>query len=991
MAVRNSRWSRKIAALLHDPPDKPFGIMGHEGRGAELRRIALGRDAPPGEADTARQADWIASAADRVDFPQGTEAYWHTAKAVLMHPLAGRELDLGWLADVGSADTHEAAKRAVSSLVENVSDELDRFLRLWRCLPDALAAEFPRVGALFAMLPADTRQPDHPLTQHLSITAAIADALPQPALLVFSIGPVQEFIAAARRTQDLWMGSWLLSYLSWTAMKRLAETYGPDVIVFPSLRGQPLCDLWLQGKDVPVKKPDGDDLVLATLPNKFVALLPEVEAKSAAEQAEQAVRDEWKRLTDAVLAALSNGVMPVDNATRQMWEEQVKTQLEVYWSVLPWAGKDESSPLRRAEAVKSLFEALCHPADSWQFGRSFQLYAKPKTEGGGQYQPNWGTTYSLLYSLADRAFNARKGLRDFQPGEEVGEKCTVCGQRAALRGQDGSRQGVRKFWSQVASGLKARNRYEVKPNGSERLCTICTVKRFAQREVGGLRLYGGFPSTSEVTGASFKAAVLEKLRDEQHGKKLTDGLRDHLETLQALGFPDSVACKAIPKLQRLQRELLNASPQARAAADQFLDYDGEAFFAETFTPQRLKDDYDLIVSENDAKEARESLRRLLDAAMEAGIPSPAKYYAALMMDGDQAGQWLSGTHERLTALGKVLHPEVVKQLENLPDWRNLLNERRLMTPAVHAAISDALAHFALRLVRLVVEERYCGRVVYAGGDDVLALLPLDQALPAARELRALFSGQVTHHKALAEFASDEPLPVAFGDGQVSGYLVNRERPSKEIILTMGPTASASIGIAVAHHLQPLDATLQAMREAEHAAKETYGRNALCMYLLKRSGEEARVGAKWFYHEANDRATDTVALVEEVRTYFMRGLRDEKGLSMKLAHAVFNEARTLAQVSSAAQEAELYRLIYRHSTGFDDRAERTAFAKPLSHRLVCFATHLQQHRTAWEKRWSERYGDSVPMPADEAEAPQPSMVQLAHWLLLARFLALGGEE
>ena len=113
--------------------------------------------------------------------------------------------------------------------------------------------------------------------------------------------------------------------------------------------------------------------------------------------------------------------------------------------------------------------------------------------------------------------------------------------------------------------------------------------------------------------------------------------------------------------------------------------------------------------------------------------------------------------------------------------------------------------------------------------------------------------------------------------------------------------------------------------------------------------------------------------------------------MKLAHAVFDEARTLAQVTLAAQEAELYRLIYRHSTGFDNRDERTAVAKSLSHKLVCFASHLQQHRTAWEKRWSEKYGDSVPMPADEAGAPQPSIVQLANWLLLARFLALGGEE
>lgn len=960
--VNHSRWSRKIAALLHDPPDKALGITGHQERAAELQRVALGRDATTEEADMAKRADWIASAADRVDFPQDTEAYWHTEKAMLTHPLAGHELDLGSMADVVTTDTHEAAKKVVESLLANVSDDARRFLRLWRCLPGELAKQFPRVGALFGMLPADTRQPDHPLTQHLSITAAIADALPQPALLVFSIGPVQEFIAAARRTQDLWMGSWLLSYLSWTAMKSLAEEYGPDVIVFPSLRGQPLCDLWLvHAKQIPTQQPSPQDLALASLPNKFVALLPESEAKSALERAKQAIRDEWQRLTDAVLSALSNGVMPVDHMTRQMWAEQVTTQLEVYWSVLPWTGADNSNGKAQADAVKSLFETLCSPPSDWHFGKAYPLFAKPKKEGGGQYHPNWGTTYSLLYSLADRAFNTRKSLRDFQPTEERGEKCTVCGQRAALHGQDGSRQAVRNFWSQVATNLKARNRHvEVKPNGRERLCAVCSVKRFVQREVleNELGLPGGFPSTSEIAVASFKAAVLEKLSDEEHGKKLADALRNHLDTLQLLNFPASVARKAIPKLQALQRQLPNLSPQVNGDADRFLDYDGEAFFAETFTPKRLKDDYDLTVNESDARDARESLRELLDAARDAGISSPTKYYAALLMDGDHAGKWLSGTHEGLPSLANVLHPRVREGLEGLPGWRELLGERRLMTPAVHAAISDALAQFALKVVRFVVEERHCGRVVYAGGDDVLALLPLSDALSAAQELRALFSGEVS-------FVDSRLNPrwmdiriadwkVSFGASACSGYLILDGAP----ILTMGPTASASIGIAIAHHYQPLDATLQAMREAEHAAKETYDRNALCVYLLKRSGEEAHVGARWFYHDIR---LDTVAMIDDICARFKSGQ-----LATKLAHAVSEEARTLSHLTEEAQRAELKRLLKRHSEtnmSDDDR-------KILAERLAAFACALDSRADEVGKRGFE---------------------QMAKWLLLARFLAKGGEE
>ena len=41
-------------------------------------------------------------------------------------------------------------------------------------------------------------------------------------LLGIHIGPVQEFIAAARRSRDLWFGSWLLSELSKAAARGIA-------------------------------------------------------------------------------------------------------------------------------------------------------------------------------------------------------------------------------------------------------------------------------------------------------------------------------------------------------------------------------------------------------------------------------------------------------------------------------------------------------------------------------------------------------------------------------------------------------------------------------------------------------------------------------------------------------------------------------------------------------------------------------------------------
>jgi len=53
----------------------------------------------------------------------------------------------------------------------------------------------------------------------------------------FTLGPVQRFVAQARRTRDLWSGSFLLSYLAGCAMVAVEKNDGaitvPDVSCDP--------------------------------------------------------------------------------------------------------------------------------------------------------------------------------------------------------------------------------------------------------------------------------------------------------------------------------------------------------------------------------------------------------------------------------------------------------------------------------------------------------------------------------------------------------------------------------------------------------------------------------------------------------------------------------------------------------------------------------------------------------------------------------------
>jgi len=90
-----------------------------------------------------------------------------------------------------------------------------------------------------------------------------------------------------------------------------------------------------------------------------------------------------------------------------------------------------------------------------------------------------------------------------------------------------------------------------------------------------------------------------------------------------------------------------------------------------------------------------------------------KYYAILMMDGDDMGQWISGEKE--------------------------LDQYTAQTPLdTYREISRRLSRFAKHTVPQIVKE-YEGELVYAGGDDVLAFVPFYNALPLARKLRQAFS------------------------------------------------------------------------------------------------------------------------------------------------------------------------------------------------------------------------------------------------------------
>jgi len=832
--VNSTWWQRKIVALLHDPPDKVLDISTHKDRASALMQTALRGlpDVPttgvPDAAwvDSADKSDTVASAADRLNFPEGLRA----PSDCVLHPLSGQAMPLP-AADPQRSSGVQAD--VIGDLSRRTNDPQKRFLLLWRCLEDELAKREPNVP--WSLLPADTRIPDHPLLQHARVASAFANCLPNPATLLFTIGPVQGFIAAARKTRDLWMGSFLLSYLTWHAIKVIAERLGPDHVLFPSLLGQPLVDFWLaHEKGVPIEKPSTDQfdqLRLATLPNRFFAVVPAEQAEELAVQAKDAVRKEWHRLAEIVWQGICQQV-PEFAKAKFIWERQLAQFPEVYWAIYEW----DETPQKIAELFRQLTGS--------------ERFVEWLKETKGAYEHNQGSVYAACYELTERALGARKALRDFCDRSEPAGKCSLCGERQALSDLDAQVprdwwKREKEFWSKVAKAFVG----DVDSDGSERLCAICTIKRFAPKLVFAeeLGISTEFPSTDSIAAATFVKVLFERWAEAKNY------IKDLLETISRQPEWRRIAFVGMG-IQKLEQEAKKLDDMAQ----KLIELDGEWLFAESYDPKRIQRAHGIVVSDEVTKRLREKvLRKLYEK-----IAYPSDYYAVLFMDGDQMGKWLSGTHEDLPKFAEILHPQVREQLKGQSNWQTVLETQRLMSPSLHAAISEALANFALKVVPFVVEELHAGRLVYAGGDDVLALLPLADVLPAARKLRAFFSGEAK------QFGND--ILVEFGSKQWTGWLEWEGRK----LLTMGNRATASIGIVVAHRLHPLRDVLRQGREAEEDAKELYERNAICVRWLKRSGEQVQMGAQFFYpdHCINDTLQVLMDFAELMRTKISRGLR-----------------------------------------------------------------------------------------------------------------------
>jgi len=162
-----------------------------------------------------------------------------------------------------------------------------------------------------------------------------------PYLLIIAIGPIQDFIAAARRCRDLWYGSWLLSDLSKAAALGVAIRIGQQNLVFPS----PKTDLY--------ETPDGKKET--SVANKIVAIVPDgVDPKDVAEAAEKNMHERLMCRAQAVFEAIESGQKSFGQRPsfqREMAEQQLEDLIEFLWVAAPIVNGDYAGARELAESL----------------------------------------------------------------------------------------------------------------------------------------------------------------------------------------------------------------------------------------------------------------------------------------------------------------------------------------------------------------------------------------------------------------------------------------------------------------------------------------------------------------------------------------------------------------------------------------------------------------------------------------------------------------
>ncbi len=593
-------------------------------------------------------------------------------------------------------------------------------------------------------------------------------------------------------------------------------------------------------------------------------------------------KEELKQILNDVFPELNNTPAALDPYLRELqllkqqccwewnnlWEAQLNYTWEPYWTAIPLGNPEKSLTIDKG--TDGSFD------QTWV--KEQTEIAQPVVDLPNQLEKqfytnlNVGTWWGSIQQRLRHCLNEVKYTRNWQIATAPGERSTISGQLSAVhprlnyqvrKSPQGEIRDLREGGGVAAVSLRLfwfvmSLTYPGLFNGSEKLNALELTKRMAW-------VYGGVAKSLGIP------------------IELTEDLLPDYE--QYIRFPNlsSIAAASFarehPNLVKAYRKNLYQLFQQHK--NKFSSDKKDAFYAKTTRPfqilntdQALKGGYNGVMfsskwliddmglqeqeraaantnadssyNQNNRKQV-DILREIVQQAHQQtgfGDSSPADWWVIILADGDGMGNYVSG--KELKKYGSYIEVDAVNKSIPAFDeklFNQFLKETKRMGPATHVGLNRALLDFSNRLVPYITEKRFCGRVIYSGGDDVMVVLPLEDLPEYLLSLRAAWSGGKDPKQ---EFENERNGVACESnnqtqEAQTTGYWYPNQQleglPQRPHF-TMGREATMSAGVVIAHKSVPLPTVLESLWTAEaDRAKKMTGKDGICFRVIYGSGNQ----------------------------------------------------------------------------------------------------------------------------------------------------------
>jgi CRISPR-associated protein Cmr2 len=456
-------------------------------------------------------------------------------------------------------------------------------------------------------------------------------------LFLFTIGPVQSFIAQARKTQDLYAGSKLLSDLCLEGLKEVINNHSANPI-FPFVEKHKVTKEYIFNNEI--KSYPNRFLVEFTFHEKptdeFINKIGECISKR--------VQDKLIDISQKLLPKKDNGNLPIGAI------EQIEDFLQVYWVIIPFEKDDD---------------------------------------------------YKLTFTKIERYLGAVKNVRTFKQlhyqnnGKdfgEVGRKCSLNGEynvKFYNANESDIKNAIRKI--QLEKKEETHN-----PTDFEIAESISKNKLFLE-DFTEIQMYSDFekPNKNGQNDFKFKKIDSSKL---QLGEGLS-AISMLKRLYEVENFPSTADISLLETLKYLKSDVKKSFPLITEYSKLFYQHldklDGQLFYEENLTDKYFKDHGYNNAIENIS--LIKSKQKDIETYVKSKDLKLTKYYAILTFDGDSMGKWLSG--DNLSEGSDLLkfHKSLSGALSNFASWAtNYINDKdNSKGRAVYAGGDDFLAFINL--------------------------------------------------------------------------------------------------------------------------------------------------------------------------------------------------------------------------------------------------------------------------------------------------------